>query len=711
VVQSAWHADAMHDPAAPGAGRGGPPHRFDRDTHMLRAFIVRPFGEKEGIDFDRIEELLIAPALRELGLSGSTTQELVCGGNIREDMFGRLLKYDLVVADMSIHNANVFYELGVRHALRDRHTFLIRCQKDEVPFDLHTDRYLEYDANDPARALPRLIDGLRQTLLSDGVDSPVFRLVSGLQAQDWTRFLHVPREYTEAVAKAAKDRRSGDLDLLAGEIRDLEWEFEGLRQVGRELYSLRADPSARAVWERVAEMKRDDTEAWGRLAAIYQRLGQNADSERALDRVLDMPTLTPEHRAKLFSLRGSHEKRRWVQDWDGIDDLEQRRKAALTSPHFVSACQAYEEGFIADLNHGYSGLNALALQVVRAELAGTPDLRDDWVNLFDDEKQAYGELEDLKRRRDDLKVVVRCALESAKARAAAGEHDPWAALSLAELRLLAGQTPARVARAYCEALTDQRTLDFEAVRQKLRIFDRLACLADSAKAALAQLDQIARQLEGTTVRSGGPAPVRVLLFAGHLIDEPGRASPRFAASGEAAACEAIRRLVGLEVRAANGLVLGIAGGACGAEILFHEACAEFDAAMYSRLYLPVPPEIYVPDRVARGGNAWVERFYRLCARQANPRPRILADTMETPRWLRDRPDGGPFKRSNAWMLSNALVSGAAKVKLIAFWDGQAGDGQDGTADMVQLARGRGIEVLHLDAREILRDSQSAVPLR
>jgi hypothetical protein len=43
-----------------------------------------------------------------------------------------VLTADLVIADISIHNANVFYELGVRHALRDKKTFLIRCARDEV---------------------------------------------------------------------------------------------------------------------------------------------------------------------------------------------------------------------------------------------------------------------------------------------------------------------------------------------------------------------------------------------------------------------------------------------------------------------------------------------------------------------------------------------------------------------------------------------------
>ena len=108
----------------------------------MHAFIVRPFGIKSGIDFDRVEKELIRPALDELHFSGGTTGEFMQQGNIRTDMFEQLLIADLVVADVSIHNANAFYELGIRHAFRDKRTFLIKSEGDEVPFDLKTDRYL-----------------------------------------------------------------------------------------------------------------------------------------------------------------------------------------------------------------------------------------------------------------------------------------------------------------------------------------------------------------------------------------------------------------------------------------------------------------------------------------------------------------------------------------------------------------------------------------
>ena len=84
----------------------------------MRAFIIRPFGTKNDINFDEIAEKLIHPALDQLGVTGRETGEIVDQGNIRTDMFQMLLTADLVVADVSIHNANVFYELGVRHSLR-----------------------------------------------------------------------------------------------------------------------------------------------------------------------------------------------------------------------------------------------------------------------------------------------------------------------------------------------------------------------------------------------------------------------------------------------------------------------------------------------------------------------------------------------------------------------------------------------------------------
>jgi hypothetical protein len=77
----------------------------------VRAFIIRPFGAKDGVDFDRVERELIHPVLESLQIEGRTTGEIAEAGNIQTDMFEGLVAADLVIADISVHNANVFYEL------------------------------------------------------------------------------------------------------------------------------------------------------------------------------------------------------------------------------------------------------------------------------------------------------------------------------------------------------------------------------------------------------------------------------------------------------------------------------------------------------------------------------------------------------------------------------------------------------------------------
>jgi hypothetical protein len=53
----------------------------------MTAFVVRPFGTKDGINFDDVHKELIAPTLACLDIQGGTTEPLLQAGNIRADMF------------------------------------------------------------------------------------------------------------------------------------------------------------------------------------------------------------------------------------------------------------------------------------------------------------------------------------------------------------------------------------------------------------------------------------------------------------------------------------------------------------------------------------------------------------------------------------------------------------------------------------------------
>src|SRR5215470_11801242 len=276
----------------------------------MRAFIVRPFEVKNGIDFDKVEADLIGPALDQLGIEGRTTGEIIGQGNIKTDMFELLLTADLVVADLSIHNANVFYELGVRHSLRDRHTFMLRCKtEDKWPFDLQTDRYFVYKKDSPKDSVNDLVNALRETLNSGKTNSPVFASLPNMKEQDPSRFLIVPPGFGEAVEKAAAEKQFGDLRLLANEARGFGWESEGLRVVGRAQFYNKDFKGAKNTWEALREQNREnDLEANLLFGTIYERLGKLTDSTQALKRALAVKDISKDQRAEAHALLGRNAK-------------------------------------------------------------------------------------------------------------------------------------------------------------------------------------------------------------------------------------------------------------------------------------------------------------------------------------------------------------------------------------------------------------------
>ena len=85
-------------------------------------FVLMPFGKKPTVagatvDFDAVYHDLIAPAVDAAGLQAIRADEEMSGGIIHKPMFERLILCEYAVADLTTANANVFYELGVRHAV------------------------------------------------------------------------------------------------------------------------------------------------------------------------------------------------------------------------------------------------------------------------------------------------------------------------------------------------------------------------------------------------------------------------------------------------------------------------------------------------------------------------------------------------------------------------------------------------------------------
>jgi hypothetical protein len=130
-------------------------------------------------------------------------------------------------------------------------------------------------------------------------------------------------------------------------------------------------------------------------------------------------------------------------------------------------------------------------------------------------------------------------------------------------------------------------------------------------------------------------------------------------------------------------VVGLASGAPGGDLLFHEACAELGIA--STMCLPVPADAYARSAFRRQ-DAWRTRFLDLRERG---RPVLELSDRRSAGWLQ-RPPVDVWERGNRWVLQLALTGDAREVTLLALWDGKTqGDGAGGTAHMVKLARESG----------------------
>lgn len=675
----------------------------------MRAFIIRPFGTQQDINFDRVESRLIKPALarlRELGIDidGGTTGEIAKAGNIREDMFRLIAVSDLVIADVTIHNANAFYELGIRHALCPEHTHLLRAKKTEhkYPFDLQTDRYFNYDLDKLKGDIEALAQALKATLASER-DSPIFSLLRNLRPHGRGHLLKVPDDFREEVERAKNGMRRGDLRLLAHECASFEWDQEGLQLVGDAQFKLRAFEGAKDTFELLRRAVAKHQHANWRLGTTYQRLALEASgarkeelatmSEQAIQRALSVATTVAEQ-AEQHSLLGSNAKNRWIDDYRCATGVERQRRA-LESPWLETMLQHYMRASGCDLNAHYPAVNMLAFLKAQIVLAGR--FPDSWAGLHDDDaegklRQRVGLVERVVgnlRLSLRLDNVFKCYQNPA---------DSWAASSIADVTLITSpdKGPAIKSR-YRTANAGADRFSLEANRRNLDIFKELDLFEPGVSAALSVIDN--------EIEKHSPPDAsleRVLLFSGHMVDALNRAPDKVRFPRTAKAEKVARQLIEEAVRTEVGddahATLGIAGGACGGDILFHEVCA--DLGIRTELFLPAPERQFQRESVERGGSGWVTRFQDIC--RTKP-PRILQGSLALPAWLAAKPDYSVWERNNLWMLFNTLATRAPRQTLIALVnDEREADGPGGTKHLLKTAHHHGLKNVPIDARPLLQ---------
>lgn len=193
-----------------------------------------------------------------------------------------------------------------------------------------------------------------------------------------------------------------------------------------------------------------------------------------------------------------------------------------------------------------------------------------------------------------------------------------------------------------------------------------------------------------------------LLFTGHMTDAPERASPRFPPQMEAIAAHAIRAQIRNAIITSDSSLIGIASGARGGDILFHEICQSEGIATV--MVLPFDTDAFLAQSVrsTKGTqpDCWETRFWRIWHRLGSDN-RIILDTKD---------ENDPFGACNNVMLTMAQAHGQT-VELLALWDGEGAAKLGGTAAFVEHfhATTDG-HFTHINSKALLHECASAPEL-
>jgi hypothetical protein len=153
-------------------------------------FVIMPYGTNtdaagETMRFDVVYKSIIKKGVNPTGLTCVRSDELDQAGSIHHQMFQHILQDAAAVVDITWLNPNVFYELGIRHALRRNVTVLIRKKGTTPPFNISGMRVIDYglevDAAD--EAAERIRRAIEEGLKTGRNDSRVYDVFPNLRLE------------------------------------------------------------------------------------------------------------------------------------------------------------------------------------------------------------------------------------------------------------------------------------------------------------------------------------------------------------------------------------------------------------------------------------------------------------------------------------------------------------------------------------------------
>jgi len=393
-----------------------------------------PYGTKAdptgrpNINFDTIYKKGIEPAIREAGLEPVRADKESMGGIIHKPMFERLLLCEYAVADLTTANANVFYELGVRHAARPRTTQAIFAKHQPIPFDLSSLRAVPYSLGASNQFGAKEANVLRSALLArltelrnlqgeetPPVDSPIFQLI-----QDWKPG-KIARRKTEVFFEQVREDQKRKERMLAAKDLPSNQAMQELKRIEAEIGDIDLHEIGAIVDLMLCYR---EFKAWDEMISLY---GKMPGELKRQVMVREQLAFALNRRAGLAKRRAADRKRdrnqaiRLLKEVIADQGPSSETNGLLgriykdlwletgLTAHLDKAATIYEAGFEADWRDAYPGINAITMLEVK------------------------GDAESLAKR-DALTPVVRY---SVLRRLEGSEPDYWDYATMLELSVLA----------------------------------------------------------------------------------------------------------------------------------------------------------------------------------------------------------------------------------------------------------------------------------
>jgi O-acetyl-ADP-ribose deacetylase (regulator of RNase III) len=192
-----------------------------------KCFVIMPFGKRKDIDgtevdFDHVYRELIEKAVEGLGVDCERCDEIIDAGSIHKKMFRGIFDADVAVVDITSLNPNVFYELGIRHALHPHVTLVIRKNSNlPPPFNINGINILGYDITDENRieaGRKNIRDHIRNGLDKQSTDSIVHDALDDLKVERKSKSINKTKFYSYEIREVPGKL----IGIVTGDIQNIK---------------------------------------------------------------------------------------------------------------------------------------------------------------------------------------------------------------------------------------------------------------------------------------------------------------------------------------------------------------------------------------------------------------------------------------------------------------------------------------------------------